>query len=140
MSKERLCMHACACARVWKYECNNNSDLRVYQCFHALTSQPEPLEDFFPAPSSSPSRRNPWLPGNRGRCRCPWARTAADESRIQAPNRVKQNRNRRDPLTSKRLSPTSATSSLWPLRCRTMAAFSDAYMQVKSNMATSGWP
>lgn len=43
-------------------------------------------------------------------------------------------------LTSNRLSPTSATSSLWPCRWRTMAAFSDAYMQVKSNMATSGWP
>lgn len=43
-------------------------------------------------------------------------------------------------LTSNRLSPTSATSRLWPWRWRTMAAFSDAYMQVKSNMATSGWP
>lgn len=44
------------------------------------------------------------------------------------------------PLTSNRLSPTSATSSLCPLRWRTMAAFSEAYMQVKSNIATSGWP
>lgn len=44
------------------------------------------------------------------------------------------------PLTSSRLSPTSATRRLWPWRWRTMAAFSEAYMQVKSNMATSGWP
>ncbi|TNN49556.1 hypothetical protein EYF80_040231 [Liparis tanakae] len=43
-------------------------------------------------------------------------------------------------LTSSRLSPTSATSSSWPWRWRSMAAFSEAYMQVKSNMATSGWP
>lgn len=42
--------------------------------------------------------------------------------------------------TSKRLSPTSATSSWWPFCSRTRAAFSDAYMHVKSNIATSGCP
>lgn len=46
--------------------------------FRTLTSQPAPQEGFFPEPSSSPSSPSPWLPGNLERCRCPWARTAAD--------------------------------------------------------------
>lgn len=132
----------------------------MHQCFHTLTSQPAPQEGFFPEPSSSPSSRSPWLPGNHGRCRCPWARRAGDKSQhyIQQPNMATEEpriSNINNPefelnktvkhslwcdLTSNRLSPTSATSRLWPLRWRTMAAFSEAYMQVKSNMATSGWP
>lgn len=52
----------------------------VYEYFHIRTSRPEPPEEFFPAPSSSPSSRSPWLPGNRAQCRCPWARTAAEKS------------------------------------------------------------
>lgn len=43
-------------------------------------------------------------------------------------------------LTSRRLSPTKATSNWCPFCSRTKAAFSEAYMQVKSNMATSGCP
>lgn len=43
-------------------------------------------------------------------------------------------------LTSRRLSPTRATSNWCPFCSRTKAAFSEAYMQVKSNMATSGCP
>lgn len=42
--------------------------------------------------------------------------------------------------TSSKLSPTRATSSWCDCRSRTRAAFSEAYMEVKSNMATSGCP
>lgn len=42
--------------------------------------------------------------------------------------------------TSSKLSPTRATSSWCDCRSRTRAAFSEAYMDVKSNMATSGCP
>lgn len=43
-------------------------------------------------------------------------------------------------LTSSKLSPTSATRSWCPNLSRTSAAFSEACMLVKSNMATSGCP
>ena len=43
-------------------------------------------------------------------------------------------------VTSRRLSPTSVMKSLWPRRSMTRDAFSAANMDVKSNMATSGWP
>lgn len=43
-------------------------------------------------------------------------------------------------LTSSRLSPTSATTNWCPCFSLIRAAFSEAYMLVKSNMATSGWP
>lgn len=55
----------------------------------------------------------------------------------QTISRIAQLRNL---LTSRRLSPTSATSTFRPNRSLTRAAFSEAHMQVKSNMATSGWP
>lgn len=53
--------------------------LCVYRCFHTLTSQLAPRGEIFPEPNSSPSRPSPWLPGNLGRCQCPWARRAGDK-------------------------------------------------------------
>lgn len=131
----------------------------TFGCFHTLTSQPAPREGIFPEPSSSPSTLSPWLPGSLEQCQYPWARRAADSKHhIQNQTWPQKSHWSAVPrttvkhgfiasfslfslsLTSNRLSPTSATSRLWPWRWRTIAAFSEAYMQVKSNMATSGWP
>lgn len=136
---------------------STSSLVSEYQCFHSLTSLPAPPKGFFLEPSSSPSSPSPWLPRNLGRYRCPLARRAGETTVNTAFNDQVWSKTRQgcgkinegwpggdqtsvESPTSSKLSPTSATRSLWPLRCRTMAAFSEAYMQVKSNMATSGCP
>lgn len=43
-------------------------------------------------------------------------------------------------LTSSKLSPTNIINSLLPCLSTTFEAYSAAYIDVKSNMATSGWP
>lgn len=115
------------------------------------TSQQVSPEGSCLEPSPSPSKQRQRLPGNPEHSLYPSARRALNIKHDVSGNIHKPEfqtiliTHKQRPLwllhlTSSRLSPTSATTNWCPCFSLIRAAFSEAYMLVKSNMATSGWP